>query len=252
MALSLQDVLSSKIYIKNDGAIPFQSPEAYITPFLESVQRLNPTFTVDVSGRTANKNTDSDSVNESFARIKIEAKLPIEYNVDEHDSVIGMVYGLDTLKPIMKIYSGRNAWACTNLAVFRADHLHQVEMLQGITSIYEKSKTYSEQVTDHIEHFARRIKEMKDKQLVGRQVDEAIGGLIRKSIQNKMVGTTPIMSAAQALYDKSSVYSLRDDRTTEWNLFSAVTQYITDKVDIIDKPTKTLYVHNMFETINLN
>ncbi len=251
--LTLDDVLKSKIYVKDNAAVSFQSPAAYIEPFLETLKNINGIeYEVGVSGTIANKNAEDNKLNEAFARIKVEAKLPREYNIEEHDSVIGMVYGLDTQKPVMKIYSGRNAWACTNLCIFRADHIHQVELMQGIDTIYEKSKVYAEQVTDHITSFGQRLKELKTTEHSGSDIDRVIGALLRKGIQNKQVGISHISSAAQALYDKSSVYAIRNGVTTQWNIMSALTQYVTDKVDIVDKCTKTLYVANLFDNLNYN
>lgn len=248
--LTLDTILNSKTYVPEKAGLAFRSPKEYIEPFLEIVRTLTNEFKVEVSGRTANANEDA-SVNESFARVKIEAQLPAEYQIMEHTSVIGMVYGLDTAKPVMKLYSGRNAWSCTNLAIFNADHLMSVEMMQGIAPIYEKAKSFSAQAADHIKEFAEKVQRMKNRERVGKpQIDEVVGGLVRLAIANKAVGTTPILNATQALYDKNNVYAIRDERTTDWNIFSAVTQYITDKVDIVDKATKTLYVSGMFDTIN--
>lgn len=247
--LNLETILSSKTFVRDGAGVAFQSAKDYIQPFIDVVSNLNPTFEVAISGRNANKNEDG-FINESFARVHICAKLPDQFNVDEHTSVIGLVYGLDTQKPIMKVYSGRNAWACTNLAIFRADYIHQVELVQGTGSIYEKAKLFGTLVPEHVQQFAAKVSEMKKKIYEGREIDTVVGKLLRESINNKFVGTTPILSAVQALEDSKSVYAIRENYTTQWNLYSAVTQYVTDKVDIIDKPTKTVLISNIFDRLN--
>lgn len=250
--MELNDILNSKIFVAEKSAINFLSPRDYINPFIDVVSSLNPTYEVAVSGVSANKNQENNEINQSFGRVKIEAKLPIEYSIEEHDSVIGIVYALDIQKPIMRIYSGRNAWACTNLAIFNAEHLHTVELLQGVGSIYQKASSFTTSITTQIEQFANKVRTMKNIELSQKQTDEVIGNLLRKAIANKTVGTTPIISAAQSLYDKNGKYSMIDGKTTEWNIYSAVTQYITDKVDIVDKAFKTVHIGSMFDGIQLN
>jgi hypothetical protein len=251
--LLLDDVLNSKIYIKDNVGIQFQSPASYIEPFLLSLNKLSPSYEIEVSGRVANKNSTDTSINEAFARVKVEAKLPAEYNIHEHDTVVGLVYALDIGKPVMKVYTGQNAWACTNLCIFRADQIHQIELMQGVSTIYDKTKTFSERITEQVRDFSERLTQMKERQYAGDEIDEVIGKLLRKSIESKgSVGTTPIVSAAQSLFDKSSVYGIKDNKTSEWNIYSALTQYLTDKADLLDRATKTLYVSNMFDQLHLN
>jgi len=139
MDVSLDQVLNSKVYVKEDSLISFGSPRQYIEPFVEKLQGITNNFRVSVSDRVANKE-ESGSINEAYGRVLIEAKLPNEFCAYDHDSVIGMVYVLDTQKPTMRVYSGENAWACTNLSIFGARYIHQVELLQGNSSIYEKEK----------------------------------------------------------------------------------------------------------------
>lgn len=249
MALTLEQILNSKIYVKDGAGVAFQSPREYIEPFLTAVQSLSPTFEVAISGRNANKNEDN-TINESFARVHVCAKLPNEYCVEEHNSVIGLVYGLDTQKPVMKVYAGRDAWACTNLAIFRADHVHQVELVQGTATIYEKAARFAELVPEHIQQFVQKVKAMKDRQYEGPEIDRVIGRLLRESLNNKFVGTTPVLAAVQSMEDAKSVYAIRENKTTQWNMYSAVTQYVTDKVDIVDKPTKTVLISNIFDRLN--
>ena len=143
--LTLNKVLESKVYLSEKSMVNFGSPRQYIEPFLEKIERsgLNPTFKVSVSDRIANKEAESEVLNEAFGRVMVEAKLPAEFSMFNHDSVIGMVYALDTVKPSMRIYSGENARACLNLCIFGAKYVHEVPIMSGISSIYEKGLEYS-------------------------------------------------------------------------------------------------------------
>lgn len=243
--MKLENILDSKIYIKDNSAISFKSPEEYIQPFLDVVAPLNPTYRVDVSGRSANKNTEDENVNESFARVLVEAKLPDQYNIEEHDSVIGMVYALDTQRPSMRVYTGRNAWACTNLCIFNAGHVHSVDLMQGTSQIFERAQVYASHIEDAIREFKERYDRMNEKVYSGDQIDYIVGHLLRNGLKDKYVGTTPILAAVKELEDNKSVYSIKDGKTSQWNIYSAITQYITDKVDIVDKATKTYRISEM-------
>lgn len=91
---------------------------------------------------------------------------------------------------------------------------------------------------------------MKETHYVGNDIDRVIGALLRKGIQQKTIGITHITAAAQSLYDKNSVYGIKNNETSQWNIYSALTQYITDKIDVVDKCSKTLACSSLFENLN--
>ncbi|MFN7465268.1 MAG: hypothetical protein ACK53T_07785 [Planctomycetota bacterium] len=245
MDVSLDQVLNSKVYVKEDSLISFGSPRQYIEPFVEKLQGITNNFRVSVSDRVANKE-ESGSINEAYGRVLIEAKLPNEFCAYDHDSVIGMVYALDTQKPTMRVYSGENAWACTNLSIFGARYIHQVELLQGNSSIYEKAYEYVDSVTEQLHRFREIYERMNEKVYEGDDINRVVGYLLREGSRNKQIGTSAILSAVKDLDDNKSRYAIRENKVSQWNVYSAVTQYITDKVDIVDKASKTVVVSNLF------
>lgn len=248
--LTIDDVLNSKVYMKENSQISFGSPRQYIEPFMERLKDLNPTYKVSISDRVANKDEETDKINEAFGRVLIEAKLPEQYTVESHDTVCGLVYALDTQKPNIKVYSGHNAWACTNLSIFGARYIHTVEILQGTSSIYEKIAEYVEGITEQTRKFKEIHDAMNSKFYENEEIDRVIGKLLINSYKNKSIGTTPILSAMKDLLDPKSVYSIRENKTSQWNIYSAMTQYVTDKVDIVDKSLKSVAISNLFITSN--
>jgi len=244
--VKLETILNSKVYIKENSAISFGSPKQYIEPFLEKFEKTGATFRVGVSERVANKDAGSDTLNEAYGRVLIEAKFPTEFCAHDHDSVVGMVYALDTQKPMVKVYSGQNAWACTNLAIFGARYIHQVEILQGVNSIYEKSLEFIDGLTEQLTRFKNLYERMNNKIFTGDEIDTQIGYLLRESYKNKSIGTSPVISALQDLEDSKSKYAIRENKTSQWNMYSAMTQYVTDKVNIVDKASKTVALSNLF------
>jgi hypothetical protein len=250
--IKLDTILSSKVYIHEKSQASFGSPNAFIEPFLEKFKDINPTYRVAVSERSANKDSVSGALNEAYGRVLVEAKFPAEFTAYSHDSVIGMVYSLDTQKPIIKLYSGQNAWACTNLAIFGARYVNQVEILHGYSSIYEKALEYIEGMTNQIRKFKELHEKMNEKQYEGEEINTIIGHLLRESYKNKAIGTNPVLSALKDLEDNKSRYAIRDGKTSQWNVYSAMTQYVTDKSDISDKATKTVSISNLFVPDILN
>lgn len=244
--VTLNSVLNSKVFVHEKSQISFGSPRQLIEPFLEKLVNSKVEFTVKVSERVANKEAGTDIVNEAFGRVLVEAKFPSEYSIKEHDHVIGMVYSLDTQKPSMRIYSGENAWACTNLAIFGAKYIHNVEIMQGTGSIYDKGMEFIEGITEQLSRFQLLYEKMNDTQYEGEQINTLMGYLLREGYRNKSLGINPILSAVKDLDDNKSKYAIRENKTSQWNVYSALTQYVTDKVSILDKADKTVMLSNLF------
>lgn len=247
-SLELIDVLNSKIYVHEKSQLSFGSPRAYIEPFLEKFTKanVNVTFKTSVSERVANKEVGSGVTNEAFGRVVVEAKFPTDYCAHAHDTVVGMIYALDLQKPIIRVYSGHNAWACTNLAIFGARYVHQVEIMSGYQGIYDKGLDYIEGLTSQLARFQTLYERMNDTIYEGDEINRILGYLLRQGYSNKQIGTTPILSALKDLEDNASKYSIKDNKTSQWNIYSALTQYVTNKVDILEKPTKTVMLSNLF------
>ena len=129
MKLELNELLKGKATKIKDKEY-FQT-EAYVTPFLERMQKITNDFRVEVKlpeQVTITKKEDLDFDDVTYNRVWIQAVLPEQYCVENHDEVIGMVYGIDTRKPIAKFYRGGLNRACTNLCVFDPSYLSVQEM----------------------------------------------------------------------------------------------------------------------------
>lgn len=246
--IELEKVLNSKVYLNEKSMINFGSPRQYIEPFLEKIEKagLKPRYTVNVSDRIANKEATNDVINEAYGRVVVEAKLPPEFSAFSHDSVIGMTYALDTVKPSIRIYSGESAWACTNLAIFGAKYVHEVAIMSGVGSIYEKTLEYIEGTAAQLARFQTIYESMNDRKLENEEIDRVVGHLLREASRNKAIGTTPVLSAVQDLDNPKSKYCIIEGKTTNWNIYSALTQYCTDKVNIFEKANKTVLLSNLF------
>lgn len=244
---TLEDVLKSKVYVNEKGGVNFHSPRQYIEPFLNKFKNISGAqYDVKVSGSVMNKEED-ETVNIAYSRIGVKVTLPEQYRSNEHNSVIGMVYALDVTKPIMKVFSGEDADFCTNLAIFGAQYFHSVEILAGTANIYERAGLYLEGVEKQLAEFQKVYERLNDTMYKGEdEINRIMGHILRKSYENKYIGTNCVLSALKDLENNKSRYAIKDNETSAWNIYSAMTQYVTDKVDIAEKPVKTVMISNLF------
>ena len=149
--ITLPELLAGRATrIKNREYFP---TAAYVEPFLERVQKLTSEFRVQVQLPTQITYTAEGGINTediSYNRVLIEAILPDEYkfNDDPHKAVLGMVYGIDVRKPVVKFFKGQERMSCTNLCVF-SPQLLACQDLESETAIdYNPLKRIIEQTDD--------------------------------------------------------------------------------------------------------
>ena len=125
--------------------------EAYVTPFLNKMSKFTNDFRVQVKlpdqiTKTTDGEIDMDDI--TYNRVWIQAVMPEEYAFDNHQEVVGMVYGLDTRKPVVKIYKGGLNMACTNLCVFNPSFLNVQELEPEKTINFSSVDTLLSQTND--------------------------------------------------------------------------------------------------------
>ena len=156
MEITLTELLEGKsTLIKNKQ---FLSTKDYIEPFVDRMSKYTNDFRVQVKTPTQ-LTTTGGNVDMTFNRVLIQAVLPKEYyEFDNHQQVVGMVYGLDTKIPVAKIYKGGLNMACTNLTVFSPEYLNVQEMEPGNTLSYTPIKSLME-MTDNLTVMLKKLKE---------------------------------------------------------------------------------------------
>lgn len=255
MQLQLQELLAGKATrIKNKEY--FQTA-AYVEPFLERVGRLTNDFRISV--QTPNQITYSGDGSLSteditYNRVLIEAILPEEYNFnhDPHKSVIGMVYGLDVRKPVVKFFKNLERQSCTNMCVFSPELLACQE-LEAETAIDYKPLERIITQTDDTAAFLKKLIEtgFECSEL---NINESLGKWVRNCInysydnhfgKSKLACSTPI-DAYKLLFEKedSEYYYHGDSSISMYNVYNAFTNVISDnrKKDFFNIFEKTLLV----------
>ena len=256
MKLELSELLKGKATKIKDKEY-FQT-EAYVTPFLERMQKITNDFRVEVKlpdQITVTKKEDLDFDDVTYNRVWIQAVLPESYTVENHDEVIGMVYGIDTRKPVAKFYRGGLNRACTNLCVFSPSYLAVQEM--------KSAEAISFKSLDNIMDKANEIKVWLDKlhsisfsrdyvninESLGRWVRNALHVKYENGFSPVKLGVPNVVDAYKLLFeDAKSPYYVSADRNTDmFNVYNAFTEIISnkDQKDIINKCEKVLLLKDI-------
>ena len=247
MEIDLNTLLKGKATsIKGKDYFP---TAAYVEPFLERMSRLTDDFRIQVKlPDQITKDKDLEDV--TYNRVVIQAVLPEEL-ITDHSQVIGMVYGLDTRKPIVKFYSGALDSVCTNLCVFSPDQCSCSEIEPETAINYKPINSIVENIRSTVDF----IKKMKGTAFncSYRNTSERLGDWIKNCMlydfsngfgKVKIATSTPIDAYKLLFEDKESRYFVTTPETDMYNVYGAFTQIITDnmKRDMINQFEKTILV----------
>ena len=255
MEISITEALAGKsTSIKGKE---YLSTAAYVEPFLERMSKYTDNFIIngiqpDQITLTKEGNINLEDI--TWNRMWVQAVIPDNIGYDNHNRVIGMVYGLDVRKPIVKFYVGGLNMACCNLCVFSPSFLDVKEL--------EPEKAIDYRVVDRLMTQTDNVRAILEK-LSNTEVEynetvinENLGDWVRKTLNNSFtnqlskvkLATSSAIDAYKLLYEKEdSPYFVPQGTTTDmFNIYNAWTQVITDdKKDIINKAEKTLLVGNI-------
>ena len=261
MEIQLNELLAGRATrIKSKDYFP---TAAYVEPFLERAQRLTSDFRIQIQlpkqiTYTADGGINTEDI--TYNRVLIEAILPDEYkfNDDPHRAVLGMVYGIDVRKPVVKFFKGQERMSCTNLCVF-SPQLLSCQDLEPETAVDYRPL---ERIIDQTDDTANWMKKLIETQFdCGvHNVNESLGKWIRNCISLsynnhyqpvKIACSTPI-DAYKLLFEKdeSDYYTGLDSGYIDmYQVYNAFTQILTDgmKKDPFNIFEKTLLLKDILD-----
>lgn len=246
MEISLDTLLQgSATTIKNKEYFPTR---AYVEPFLERMQKYTNDFRVQVKLPNQLALNEDSPVN-IYNRVIVQAVLPDDLVVDNHNQVVGMVYGIDVRKPVVKFYSGALDMVCTNLCVFSPDQLSCAGLEPEVAINYKPINN----IMNSIEDTVKFIKKLKSTPFncSYKNTSEKLGDWIKQCMnltydngfgKVKIAASTPINAYKLLFEDKDSRYLIKEPETDMYNIYGAFTQIFTDsmKRDIMNVCEKTL------------
>lgn len=239
MKIQLEELMNSKIFVKENSAVAFRSPKSYLTPFMDIVGPHSTDIRVEVDSPVINAE-ESGKQNIAYPRVNVEATIGDQ--MTGFYSVMGFIFALNTSTPVMKVYSGQSVKACLNLTIFNAEDIFEQNLLGNSNEIYNRARLFFQKKEQQIEEYGKIYKDLTQKMLTPQGLNDLMGKLLLKGTQTRL-GTSPIVGAAKLLLDPKTTYYTRtgtDFSCSEWNVFNAVTQSITDKEDAVNKPNKTI------------
>lgn len=247
--VTINELLKGKsTLIKNKEFFPTKT---YVEPFLERMSKFTKDFRVDVK-LPDQITTNKDNQDITFNRVLIQAVMPPEYCIDNHDEVIGMVYGIDVRKPVIKLYRGYLNKACTNLCVFNPQWINTQELIPGEPINYKPLKELMEFTND----FAVNLNKMKntyvnrdDKtQMLGKWVDSSLRESEDYGFGKVKIATSiPIDAYKQLFINQDSEYYIPEGiDPTMFNIHNSFTQLIShDNRDLMNRFEKTIIVNKL-------
>lgn len=252
---TLDEVLQGKA-TRIKGKEYFKTAD-YVNPFLDRMSKFTSDFRVQVKEPdqiTLDESGDVVTDDLTFNRVWIQAVLSHEYAYDNHQQVVGMVYGLDCRKAICKIYQGALNMACTNLCVFSPNML-DVQEIQPETALdYTCIKSIMER-TDNVKSVLEML--VKTPFFTDEQtLNESLGRWIRNSINldystkygKVKFAVSDTIDAYKLMFgEKDTPYSTPlDSETNMFNVYNAFTQIITnDTKDIMNHFEKTILIKSI-------
>ena len=261
MELTIDELLKGKATMIKSKE--YLSTEAYVTPFLERMSKFTNDFRVQAKLPDQISLTRKEDLNLEdtvFNRVWIQAVLPDEYAFDNHKEVIGMVYGLDTRKPVAKIYRGALNMACLNLCVFNPSFLNVQEIEPERAINFKSLQSLMEQTSD----IKMWLDQLNNTEVPYNEelINENLGLWVRNALSNSYdtgygkvkLATSTAIDAYKLLYEKKdSPYFVKEgEATSMFNVYNAFTELITNDgtkdggaKDILNKCEKTLLLKNI-------
>jgi len=233
-------ILESHKVVKNGVAYP--SPAFYLNPILKELEE-SPEGSLIIEGTNIDEMVDKET-NEKYIAYQ-RVSLIKEFTIDEELSYkIGFVYALDIGKPIIKVFTGANVHACTNLCVFGADKKQEFLILNNTEGAQLQVKNYIQSLAQDMKQAKEIIHSMKNTFFNNEETKKMLGNfLLNFSKVKNVAGTQCLLDAATLLTDSKSMYYF-EEQTTAWNIYNAFTHNICNKKHILQQPEKVFVLYN--------
>ena len=252
MEITLEQALAgNRTRIKDNEYLPTSE---YILPFIDRMSKYTDKFIINAIQPNQITIDTNNGDNITYNRMWIQAVMPDECGYDNHDRVVGLVYGLDTRKPVSKLYVGGLNRACCNLCVFSPSFLSVQELAPESAIDFRPIKNLLEQ-TSNVKNILTELANTEvpyDESLI----NENLGRWVRNTMEKQFTGqfgkvkvaTSVAIDAFNLLYRNSdSPYYVNPGYSTDmFNVYNAFTQVLTDDTrDIINKCEKTLLTYDI-------
>lgn len=252
MEITVNELLKgSATTIKNKDYLP---TKAYVEPFLEKMSQYTDDFRVQVRQPDQLALIENSVPINVYNRVVVQAVLPDDLVIDNHSQVVGMVYGLDVKRPVVKFYSGALDAVCTNLCIFSPSQLKYSIMEPEKPISFDSVTRIMDTVSESVD-FIKRLKNTEF-ECTYPETSEALGDWIKECMMDsfdsefgrvKIAATVPIDAYKLLFVEKESRYYVKGNLTDMYNVYGAFTQIFTDSMqkDLMNVCEKTLLLKNI-------
>lgn len=256
MEITLPELLKGKATVIKDNE--YFKTEAYVTPFLERMSKFTDDFRIQVKMPdqiTKTKDGGIDMEDITYNRVWIQAVMPEEYSFDNHDEVVGFIYGLDVRKPVAKIYRGALNRACTNLCVFDPEFLQMQPVNPEEALNYKAVEHLLSQTSDiklMLENLHNTTWKAEDDLVslnLGKWQRNAMHMVYNVGYGDVKIGTDLVTKAYSSMFEDpdSSYYIGVGNEVDMFTVYNAFTQLISNDKgkDLMNRAEKTLLLRNI-------
>lgn len=256
MQISIDQLMNGKA--TRIGKRAYLPTAAYVGPFIERMSKFTKDFIVEVElpkqvTRTVDGDVNADDI--TYNRVLIQAVMPESCSFDNHDEVIGMVYGLDVRKPVAKIYRGALNRACTNLCVFDPEFLQMQPVNPEEALNYKAVEHLLSQTSDiklMLENLHNTTWKAEDDLVslnLGKWQRNAMHMVYNVGYGDVKIGTDLVTKAYSSMFEDpdSSYYIGVGNEVDMFTVYNAFTQLISNDKgkDLMNRAEKTLLLRNI-------
>lgn len=234
----------------------YGTTRAYVTPFLERMSQITNNFKIQVKlpdQLTFDIHDGQREDDTAYSRVLIQAMLPpITENYQE---VIGMAYGLDVRKPLLKIYKGLINCANNSLCVFDPQFL-RVQYIEPGKALSYRPIT---ELLEREDNTQLMIQTLQNTEWVGSvaNIETNLGRWIRAAISSEYdmgygkikIGTDTVIKAYGSMFvDNDSPYFVGENNNVDmFTVYNSFTQILTDNIskDVMNYFEKTLLLRQI-------
>lgn len=243
--ISINELLLGRQYRR--GRFMYPSTEELVGPYLTKLENVVTEFKIKViepeEGSGINKVQDK-----TYKRVWIQGMLPNKQQ--NHIKTIGLLYGLDTQNPLMKLYSGWENQACLNLSIFNPKRLNVAHLAsEEATSIFDNIESYLDEIEEEERELSEAIQFLTSQSYSGDSLNEKLGALARNCLTTQGLGSsyTNLVNFLENSHDRNGIRNIyyREDKSyTGWDMYQAMTA--TPSAKSLDPTREVIEIYKMF------
>jgi len=226
------------------GDREYNDTKYYVAPFIDMMSKYTDKFIIKAERPNQMTRDEKDNIDVTYNRVWVQAVMPEDHCVVDHDEVVSMLYGIDGNRPVVKFYRGLVNRACTNLCVFQPQWLNVQKFMGGKDIDYSIVKP----ILESTDMTSKQIPLMKNQFIAKDEVADKMGEWIDSSFRltynGQKLSQTVILNGYKSMFiNQKSRYFIPENREVSmFEIYNALTQQLTDQDDFRNRFEQTMLV----------